>query len=129
MAKIRSRDTKLDARMEALLEEKDFEYAKYPKIFGKPDFLVRPNILVFCDSGFWHGRNWRKLKAQLEKGSNPTYWIKHIFKNRKRDKYVTKKLKEEDYVVLRFWDDEILKSPYSCVRKIREAGGEYKRQS
>jgi DNA mismatch endonuclease (patch repair protein) len=108
--------------MEALLKKNEFDYVKYPKIFGRPDFLVKPNILIFCDSGFWHGRNWNRLKAQLQKGSNPEYWVKHISKNRSRGKYVTRKLRKEGYVVLRFWDDEVFKD--NVIHRIRKMEGQ-----
>lgn len=123
MSKIRGRDTKLEKKMETLLEENCFDYVKHPKIFGNPDFLVRPSIAVFCDSSFWHGRNWPKLKMQLERTSNPNYWVSHISKNRRRDKLVNNMLSEKGYKVLRFWDDEIFKNPDSCMRKIRRNGG------
>lgn len=123
MSKIRGQDTKLDQAMESILKEAGFDYEKYPKLFGRPDFTVKPNIAIFCDSGFWHGGNWKNLRKQLERGSNPNYWINHISKNRERDRIVTKELKKGGHVVLRFWGDVVSKDKDIVVRKIIKSGG------
>lgn len=120
MSKIRSKGTKLDLAMKQALEREELEFSAYPKIFGSPDFLVGDRIVVFCDSSFWHGRDWKKLKAQLARGNNPDYWISHIEKNMRRDKHVTRHLKSMGYEVVRFWDQEIYKDPEKCIRMIRQ---------
>jgi len=117
MAKIRSRGSKIEMKMKELLKRHEIEYEYQPNLFGKPDFLVRPRIAVFCDSSFWHGRNWGKLRKQLKKG----YWQDHIRKNRKRDAVVGKALRKQGFIVLRFWDDEILKDSCYCIEKIQKA--------
>lgn len=35
----------------------------HPKMFGYPDFIVEGRLLLFCDGSFWHGRDWKELKA------------------------------------------------------------------
>ena len=117
MSKIKSKGTKIEITMMKALEEKSLRFEYQPKIFGKPDFLVYPNIVVFCDSSFWHARNWSKLKLQLTEG----YWREHIEKNKKRDKVVNIRLKKIGYVVLRFWDSQIEKDLDSCVKEIGDA--------
>jgi DNA mismatch endonuclease (patch repair protein) len=64
-----------------------------PKMFGNPDFLIQPNIIVFCDSSFWHGRDWSSLRKRLPQG----YWREHIERNRKRDRLVNAHLKKRNY--------------------------------
>ena len=117
MSRIRSKGTKIEMKMMKTLEESNIKFEYQPKIFGKPDFLVYPNIVVFCDSSFWHGREWKTLKRELNEG----YWQEHIKKNRNRDRLVNKQLRKAGYTVLRFWDDEINKKIQSCVTKIKEA--------
>lgn len=116
MSKIRSRGTKIELKMMKALKEADMEYEYQPKIFGRPDFLIPPKIAVFCDSSFWHGRNWRSLGKQLSK----EYWRKHIQDNIKRDKEVNAELERRGYTVLRFWDDDIEKHVLKCIAKIRK---------
>jgi len=93
----------------------------YPPMVGNPDFLIGRRILIFCDSSFWHGRNWKKLKAQLERGSNASYWVSHIACNRRRDRQTRAMLRRLGYEVLGFWDDEVYKHPEDCVRRIKAA--------
>src|SRR5437867_4773936 len=92
MAKIKSRYTGLDLKMKELLTEEGMSFEMYPKVYGHPDFLVSGKLAIFCDSDFWHGRDWRSLRHQLERGSNATYWISHIKSNRARDRKVNAKL-------------------------------------
>ncbi len=119
MSKIRSKGTKLDITMMNMLSEANLPYELYPQLCGSPDFLVG-HIVIFCDSSFWHGKNWNKLKKKLAKGNNPSYWVSHIAKNRRRDRVVSGLLKTEGYGVLRFWDDEIYKHQERCVAAIKK---------
>ena len=117
MAKIKSQGSKIEVKMKKALDGHFIKYEYQPKVYGKPDFVVEPKIAVFCDSSFWHGRNWRKLKPQLHEG----YWQQHINNNRKRDALVNRWLKKEGYTVLRFWDKDIEKNIDECVKKIFDA--------
>jgi len=121
MSRIRSRHTKLDLAMESILREARIPFVMYPKIPGNPDFLVGKRAAVFCDSSFWHGRRWERLRAQLKRGSNSSYWVTHIARNRTRDRRVNSRLRKLGYSVLRFWDDQVLKRPQECVNRIRAA--------
>jgi len=100
--------------MKKALEENSIPYEYQSSLFGKPDFLIPPNIVIFCDSSFWHGRNWNALKERLPKN----YWYDHIRKNRLRDRKVVKELKKQGYIVLRFWDESIDKNIANCIKKI-----------
>ncbi len=115
MSKIRSKGTKIELTMKKALEEAGIEFEYQPRMFGRPDFLVFPKIAIFCDSSFWHGRNWKSLKRQLPSA----YWQNHIRENIKRDKLVNTELSRSRYVVMRFWDDDIEKNLHCCVEKIR----------
>jgi len=117
MAKIKSQGSKIEMKMKKALDDYFIKYEYQPKVYGKPDFVVEPKIAVFCDSSFWHGRNWRKLKPQLHEG----YWQQHINNNRKRDVLVNRWLKKKGYTVLRFWDKDIEKNIDECVKKIFDA--------
>lgn len=117
MSKIRSKGSKIEVRMKEALQESQIEYECHPKMFGKPDFLIAPNIVVFCDSSFWHGRDWRKLKGKLPK----EYWYDHIKRNRLRDLLVNDELRNKGYIVLRFWDTQIEKNIDKCVKLVRKA--------
>jgi DNA mismatch endonuclease (patch repair protein) len=117
MSKIKSKGTKIELKMMRALEEHNIIFEYQPKMLGKPDFLVYPNLTIFCDSSFWHGNNWRALKKKLPKG----YWLEHIGNNRERDKLVNDRLEKSGYIVLRFWDREIYKDIDGCIKKIERS--------
>ena len=121
MGRIKSRNTSLDLGMERALKKSDLSYEMYPKLSGNPDFLVGSKTVVFCDGDFWHGRNWKALRKQLSEGNNPEYWIPHILKNKQRDRANTKNLTSLGFTVIRLWENEILKMPAECIKRIKES--------
>jgi DNA mismatch endonuclease Vsr len=117
MSTIKSKGTSIELKMQKALEENQIIFQYQPKMFGKPDFFIPPNIVVFCDR-----RNWTALRERLPKG----YWYDHIRKNRIRDREVVTELKKQGYTVLRFWDEAIEKRPDLCIKRIiknRKADG------
>ena len=94
----------------------------YTKIPGKPDIAItKYKIAVFCDSEFFHGKDWDQLKPRLEKSNNSDFWIKKISRNRERDVEVDRELRSPGWIVLRFWGAEIKKELEQCVNTIKEA--------
>lgn len=122
MSHIRSKDTGIEVRLRKALWHKGYRYRKNYKLLpGKPDIvLTKYRIAVFCDSEFWHGKDWDILRPRLLKGKNPDYWIKKIERNRERDAENDKKLLFMDWTVIRFWGEEILKDTDQCIRVIEE---------
>ena len=82
---------------------------------------MKHKIAVFCDSEFFHGKEWDQLKTRLERGKNPQYWIKHIEENMERDRRVEKELEALDWTVIRFWGNDIKKDLEGCLQAIEEA--------
>ncbi len=123
MSHIRSKDTKIEVRLRKALWQKGYRYRKnYKELPGTPDIvLTKYRIAIFCDSEFWHGRDWDVLKPRLLKGKNPDYWIKKIGRNRERDVETDKKLLFMDWTVIRFWGEEILKNTDQCIQVVEEA--------
>lgn len=102
--------------------DKGIRYRKnYDKLPGKPDIvLTKYKIAIFCDSNFFHGKDWDDLKPRLEKGNNGEFWVNKISKNISRDDDVNKRLLFMGWTVIRFWEDEIKKTPNECVKVIEE---------
>lgn len=93
----------------------------YKKLPGKPDIAItRYKIAIFCDSEFFHGKDWEVLKLHLKKGNNADYWVYKIEKNRERDEAVNKELLFRGWTVVRFWGRDILKNVDECVKVIDE---------
>ena len=114
MSRIRSKNTSIDLAMRDMLSDARLKFVMYPDLYGKPDFQVGKNILVFCDGDFWHGYKYAEKKRPAKK-----YWREKIEGNMRRDRKVSRKLRRDGWSVLRMWEHDIEKSPDKCVRKIR----------
>lgn len=122
MQKIRSQDTSIEVLLRKQLWHDGYRYRKnYKKLPGSPDIAITNyKIAVFCDSEFFHGKDWDKLKARLERGKNPQYWIRHIEENIERDRKVDQELSLRDWTVIRFWGKDIKKDLEDCIQVIEE---------
>ena len=87
MSAIRSKDTSIEVKLRKALWHHGYRYRKnYAKLPGKPDIAItKYRIAIFCDSEFFHGKDWDRLKLKLEHGNNSTYWIKKIRKKTLRE--------------------------------------------
>lgn len=123
MQHIKSKDTKIEVKLRKALWERGFRYRKnYKELPGKPDIVfTQYKIAVFCDSEFFHGKDWEVLKPRLEKTQNSEYWLRKISRNMERDDEVNKRLLFEGWTVIRFWGKDILKDTDECIRVIEEA--------
>ncbi|EOS38763.1 DNA mismatch endonuclease Vsr [Lachnospiraceae bacterium MD335] len=122
MSHIKSRDTSIEVKLRKELWKKGYRYRKnYNKIPGKPDIAItKYKIAIFCDSEFFHGKDWEVLKPRLQKGDNAEYWISKIQRNRERDDEVNKELLFHGWTVIRFWGKDIMKNTDECVKVIDE---------
>ena len=122
MQHIKSKDTKIEVALRKALWKKGLRYRKNcVDLPGKPDIVfTKYKVAVFCDSEFFHGKDWEVLKPRLEKTKNSDYWIKKISRNRERDEKVNKQLLFLGWTVIRFWGKDILKNTDECVRVIEE---------
>ena len=120
MQAIRSSGTKIEVLFGSALWKKGYRYRKNDKtILGKPDFSIKKyRIAIFCDSEFWHGKNWTIQQKRI--GTNKEFWINKIQKNIKRDKFVNRELKNQGWVVIRFWEKEIKRQMEKCIKKTEE---------
>ena len=131
MQNIKSHDTSIELKLRKTLWKKGFRYRKnYKELPGTPDIaLTKYKIAIFCDSEFFHGRDWEVLKPRLESGNNSQYWVSKIARNRERDDEVNKKLLFEGWTVIRFWGKDIVKNAEECVKVIEEVIWDIKMQA
>lgn len=122
MKNIKGRDTGIEVMLRKALWKKGYRYRKnYDKLPGKPDIvLTKYKIAIFCDGEFFHGKDWEVLRPRLEKGTNSTFWISKISRNRERDDEINKKLLFKGWTVIRFWGNDIRKNVDECVTVIEE---------
>lgn len=128
MSRIKRQDTQIELKLRKALWNKGYHYRKnVDNLPGKPDIVLpRYKIAIFCDSEFFHGKDWEVLKRQLERGSNSAFWINKITRNMQRDDEVNKNLKSLGWVVLRFWGKDIIKKTDECVKAVEEAIFDYR---
>jgi DNA mismatch endonuclease (patch repair protein) len=89
---------------------------------GRPDIVfLGARLLVFVDGDFWHGKAWSLRKPKLARGHNADYWITKIERNMERDRERTHELNSNGWLVLRFWESEILADLDRTVDRIASA--------
>lgn len=121
MSRVRSSGSVIERTLGKALWAAGIRYRKqYRKVPGKPDFaLVSKKIAIFCDSSFWHGRGFPEAAENFK--TNRDFWLAKIQRNIARDEQVVLMLEELGWIVLRFWDDEILRKTDDCVQVVLEA--------
>lgn len=122
MRKICGKNTSIEVKLRNALWHKGYHYRKnYKGLPGSPDIvLTQYRIAIFCDSEFFHGKDWEILKPRLEKGKNSEYWVKKIERNIQRDEEKDKQLNFMGWTVIHFWGKDILKDTDECIRVIEE---------
>ncbi len=103
MASIKSENTVPEIRMRKLLKPLHFTYQ--PKgIYGRPDFANREGrVVVFIDGCFWHGCG-RHFSMPT---TNAVFWKAKIARNKNRDRTVSRRLREEGWIVIRIWEHQL----------------------
>jgi len=92
----------------------------YP-LTGRPDFVFpKPRLAIFVDGCFWHGC---KKHCRMPK-SNQEYWEAKIQRNKKRDRAVMRKLRENSWVVIRIWEHSLKNNLYKRqINRIKQLTG------
>lgn len=121
MKAVKNKDSEIEILLRRELWSRGLRYRKNVKtVYGKPDIaFIGKKIAVFCDSEFWHGYAWEI--AQDEFQSRRDFWIPKIERNIQRDKEVNEKLRNDGWIVLRFWGREIKKDVSACADIIQAA--------
>jgi DNA mismatch endonuclease Vsr len=121
MQAVKSKGSKIERLLAKELWAMGLRYRKsYTAVLGKPDFaFIGPKVAVFCDSEFFHGKNWSVKKHEIK--SNREFWYKKIEGNIRRDKEVNKALLSAGWTVIRFWGKEIKSNPKRCAEKVFHA--------
>lgn len=115
MQRVRNKDSEIELLLRKELWRRGLRYRKNVKsITGCPDIAFKGlKIAVFCDSEFWHGYDWDNRKNDIK--TNRDFWLKKIERNISRDEEVNLMLKNDGWLVLRFWGKEIKKNTSCCA--------------
>ncbi len=104
MAAIHSKDTVPEVTLRKALWQRGLRFRiQYGK--NKIDIAFpKKKVAIFVDGCFWHGCPLHSHKI----GTNEAYWQPKLEKNKTRDKSKTDELEAEGWVVLRFWEHELI---------------------
>jgi len=91
-------------------------WRRHQPLFGKPDFTFRrERVIVFVDGCFWHGCP-RHSNMPV---NNRRFWEKKLTANKRRDRLVTKTLRQQGWRVLRIWEHDLTTNKKAVVRKMK----------
>lgn len=118
MKAVKSHDTNIEITLRKALWHKGVRYRKNYKICScKPDIVIsKHKIAIFCDGDFWHG----KENPDIVK-NNKAFWTEKIKRNMERDLENTIELRDNCWIVLRFWESEIQTNLLDCVNNVLNA--------
>ena len=132
MASIRKRDTQPELMLRRAMWRRGIRgWRCHVRMPGTPDVVfTRWKLAVFVDGVWWHGH-----PAHLPRGRRGQYWDQKIAGNVARDRRTNRELRRLGWLVLRFWDLDVLADAERLVtvvtRKLtmlgwrrRRAGGE-----
>lgn len=118
MSRIRGKGSKEEILLAKELWHRGHRYRKNNRqIKGTPDISFKKyRLAVFVDGEFWHGYDWENRKQKLK--NNADFWIRKIERNIERDKEVDDYLRQNGWIVLRFWSAQIKKSLDDVIAEI-----------
>jgi DNA mismatch endonuclease (patch repair protein) len=115
MSRVRSKNTKPELLMFSLLEEAGIKFEKHYPISGKPDIAFPEHkVAVFIDGEFWHGKDYVQVKDTL-----PSFWVKKIGDNIKRDRKNKRLLRNEGWHILHLWDKRVIRNPSKSFQRVK----------
>lgn len=118
MRAIKSRNTSIELMLRRALFARNVRYRINRKRFGVScDIsIAKYRLAVFCDGDFWHGGITDRKPA-----TNSRFWDEKIRRNKERDLEQTILLRDNGWIVLRFWESEIKADAGACADVVVEA--------
>lgn len=107
MARIKSKDTKLELYIRKTLWNEGFRYKLHSRTLpGKPDlYLSKYKVAIFVNGCFWHLHEGCRFATFPKK--NHEFWKNKLLSNRERDKHTFLRLKELGVRVFIVWGCEV----------------------
>lgn len=93
-------------------------WRRHVELPGTPDFAFRhARVAVFVDGCFWHGCP----SCSRQPRANSSYWKEKIAGNRRRDRRVTRALRNRGWRVIRIWEHSLRLDQSRVLGRIRRA--------
>lgn len=117
MSGIKGRDTKPEIKVRSVLHGMGYRFRLHVKdLPGKPDIVLRRlKTVVLVHGCFWHRHRGCKL-AYCPK-TRKSFWMEKFDSNIRRDRLVTKQLKQLGWAVIVVWECD-LKKPERMQKKL-----------
>lgn len=108
MSQIKAKNTSPEVKLRKALYQNGLRgYKIHYSLYGKPDVVfTKYKLAVFIDGCFWH----KCPKCFIKPKTRTDFWMKKIENNKQRDEIVNKKLSNEGWIVLRYWEHMIEKN-------------------
>ncbi len=81
--------------------------------------ITKYRIVVFVDGDFWHARGHEKNPGEQIR-TNQAFWSEKLKRNVERDREVNEALLDLGWIVLRYWESDIVKNMEACISEIME---------
>lgn len=127
MSRVKNRDSKAELALRKALWNRNWRYRLHSKkLIGKPDLVFnKQRVVIFVDGDFWHGRALQEEGVDgLRRGlrtKRSGWWLDKIQKTVERDQFVTERLRNQGWLVLRFWESEIHNNLDSILENIEKS--------
>ena len=113
MSKVKLKRNKVEMKLAKALWHRGYRYRlNYKQLPGSPD------IAIFVDGEFWHGKDFEIKKSKLK--NNKDYWIMKIEENLHRDAKNDKLLNEMGWISIHFWSKDIERNLSYCLNVIED---------
>ena len=119
-------------RLALILQEFQVPYIPHAPLKGSPDFLILPNLIIMVDGDYEHANpnpyRTSEYHEKMHDGYKENDLIRRITAGEKRanDKKITEDLKQQGFVVKRFWGSEIKYETKNVMLQIIEELGKLK---
>lgn len=120
MSSIKSKNTKPEVAVRALLHRLGFRFRLHSKLFpGKPDIILpKYKTVIFVHGCFWHRH--KKCKIATVPSSNVDFWNEKFSRNVARDKKNLRAIRREGWKALTVWECE-LKNTDKLLQRLRKS--------
>ena len=115
MSRVKRADNSLELKVRAALHRKGLRFRTHVRSLpGRPDIaLAKHRTVVFIDGDFWHGFNFPRWRHKMA-----PFWQNKIALNRARDNRNFRRLRRDNWTVIRLWQHQLEADFDSCIERI-----------
>ena len=106
------RDSKIEKKVQKMLDDEHIKYIKHKAIMGQPDIFIEPKLAIFIDGCFWHGCT----QCHGEKILGMKIPRKNIIRDQKVNNYLSK----NKIRVIRFWEHDVNYNSKNILKFIKK---------